>query len=232
MAGRPPLRKKGAFTRAEIQRRYRVRQKRNNPDPQTRAKQAQRAARERALAERTMAASRDLHTGKLYGVVLADPPWRFAVRSRETGLGRAAENHYPTMNLDDIAALPVPASADCVLFLWATIPLLPAALAVMTAWGFAYKSHMAWIKDKPGTGYWFRAQHELLLLGTRGEIPAPAPGQQWPSVIIAPRAEHSVKPGAVYEMIEQQWPTMPKLEMFARQARPGWDSHGNEAGGA
>ena len=64
------------------------------------------------------------------------------------------------------------------LFLWATAPMLPQALEVMAAWGFKYKSHMVWVKDRTGTGYWFRNAHELLLVGTKGRIPAPAPGMQ------------------------------------------------------
>ena len=81
---------------------------------------------------------------------------------------RQIENHYPTMTLADICALPVAALAhdDAVLFLWATAPMLPHALAVMSAWGFDYRSHAIWQKDRIGTGYWFRNAHELLLVGT------------------------------------------------------------------
>jgi N6-adenosine-specific RNA methylase IME4 len=84
---------------------------------------------------------------------------------------------------------------DCVLFLWATVPMLTRALEVMAAWGFDYKSHVCWEKDRTGTGYWFRNQHELLLVGTKGNIPVPAPGTEWPSVIHAPVREHSRKAG-------------------------------------
>jgi N6-adenosine-specific RNA methylase IME4 len=75
------------------------------------------------------------------------------------------------------------AADACVLFLWATAPMLPQALNVMRAWGFACKSQAIWAKDKPGAGSWFRNKHELLLVGTRGAFPAPAPGTQWPSLI-------------------------------------------------
>ena len=80
-----------------------------------------------------------------------------------------------------IAARDVPSIAadDCVLFLWATSPMLPQALEVMKAWGFAYVSGAVWVKDRIGTGYWFRNRHELLLVGTRGNVPAPAMGTQW-----------------------------------------------------
>ena len=58
-----------------------------------------------------------------------------------------------------------------------------------------------WVKDRTGTGYWNMNQHELLLVGTRGNVPAPAPGAQWSSVIAAPRGAHSEKPERAYELI-------------------------------
>ena len=168
---------------------------------------------------------------KRYGVIYADPEWRFETYSRETGMDRAADNHYPTSATDIIAARPVNdiAADDCVLFLWATVPMLPDALRVMTAWGFDYKSHAAWIKDRSGTGYWFRNHHELLLVGTRGSIPAPAMGTQYPSAFSAKVEEHSVKPDCVYTMIEAYFPSLPKIELNARIKREGWERWGNEA---
>lgn len=183
-----------------------------------------RTVRERELGEEQQALPE-----KRYGVIYADPPWRFEPYSRDTGMDRAADNHYPTEDSNDIQSLVVPAADDCVLFLWATVPMLPEALAVMTAWQFEYKSHFVWCKDKAGTGYWNRNRHELLLIGTRGDIPAPAPGYQYESVIDAPVGEHSAKPIGFREMIEEMFPTLPKLEMFARGGKiEGWDRWGNE----
>ena len=124
---RPATRKKGAYTRAEIQRRYRQRKKREQIDPKTAAKQQRRAERERELAEKMIAASTKLGS-KLYGVIYCDPPWRFEPYSRATGMDRSAENHYPTLSLDDLKALNVRAAKDCVLFLWTTDPMLDAAI--------------------------------------------------------------------------------------------------------
>jgi N6-adenosine-specific RNA methylase IME4 len=168
---------------------------------------------------------------KKYGVILADPEWRFKTYSRETGMDRAADNHYPTSETDLICARPVAdiAADDCALFLWATVPMLPDALRVMAAWGFDYKSHCIWLKDRVGTGYWFRNQHELLLLGTRGKIPAPAMGTQFVSVNQAAVGSHSEKPASFYMMIENYFPTLPKIELNARRARDGWDAWGLEA---
>jgi N6-adenosine-specific RNA methylase IME4 len=80
-----------------------------------------------------------------------------------------------------------------------------------------------------GIGQWFRYEHELLLVAIHGDIPAPAPGTQSRSVIRAPRGAHSEKPSAFAAMIESYYPSLPKLEMFARKPRDGWDSWGNEA---
>lgn len=197
-------------------------------DLKARIKKLRRAAREEELADATAAASTELGRN-LYGVIYADPPWHFAPYSVVTGMDRAADNHYPTMTVEDICALQVPAADDCALFLWATVPMLPEAMQVMTAWGFAYKSHFVWLKDHAGTGYWNRNRHELLLVGTRGDIPAPAPGEQFLSVIEAPTGAHSAKPAAFAEMIEEMFPNMPAVEMFARGPRLGWAVWGNQA---
>ena len=188
-------------------------------------------AEARSDKERELAANQKALPDKKYGVIYADPEWRFEVYSRKTGMDRAADNHYPTSTTDDICARPVQdiAADDCALFLCATAPMLPDALRVMEAWGFKYKSHLIWRKPHVGTGYWFRNGHELLLVGTRGKIPAPAPGTQFDSIINAPTAEHSEKPDRFYEIIEAYFPNLPKIELNARRGREGWDSWGNEA---
>lgn len=189
-------------------------------------KKAARSARELELSQKLQALP-----DKKYGVIYADPEWKFEVYSEDTGMDRSADNHYPTSGTDAICARPVGdiAADDCVLFLWATVPMLPDALRVMSAWGFTYKSHCIWTKDKLGTGYWFRNSHELLLVGTKGKVPAPAMGTQWPSTIEGRVGKHSAKPDRFYELIEEYFPNLPKIELNARRARPGWDSWGNEA---
>ena len=158
-------------------------------------KQVTRKAREVELGEKQNALPE-----KRYGVILADPEWKFEVWG-EGGMDRAADNHYPTSVLGKIQARDVASIAadDCVLFLWATVPMLPAALAVMATWGFQYASHIAWDKEIAGTGYWSRNRHELMLIGTRGNVPAPAPGTQCDSVIVEKRGRHSAKPKKAIE---------------------------------
>lgn len=192
----------------------------------TAIKQAARASREIGLGDRQLALP-----DRKYGLILADPEWRFDTWS-ERGLDRSADNHYATSLLETIASRPVAeiAAADCVLCLWATGPMLPQALQVMEAWGFAYVSRVVWHKGgAPGTGYWFRDVAEEMLIGTRGNVPAPAPGTQWPSLRGGLKGEHSEKPDWQYEFGEAFFPTLPKIELNARQRRPGWDAWGFEA---
>jgi N6-adenosine-specific RNA methylase IME4 len=194
-------------------------------------KREHRAERERKLGTKILALP-----DKKYGVILADPEWRFEPWSRETGMDRAADNHYPTSVTKVIAARDVPsiAAKDCVLFLWATAPMMPQATLVMGAWGFDYKSQVMWRKTRTGkgrgTGYWFINEHELLLVGTRGHVPAPAQGTQWKSVVDAPTSKHSAKPEIFLKMIEEYFPTLPKIELNRRgKPRPGWTAWGPEA---
>lgn len=191
-------------------------------------KKEKRAARETQLAEK----QRALPTRK-YGVIYADPEWRFEVYSSDTGLDRAADNHYPTSSLNEIMARDVASIAadDCVLFLWVTCPMLAAGFKVLEAWGFEYKSRFVWAKDRIGTGYWTRDNAEELLIATRGAPPAPAMGQQFAALQSAPVGAHSAKPERFAEIIESYFPTLPKIELNRRgPPRPGWDAWGNEAG--
>lgn len=160
-----------------------------------------------------------------FAVLYADPPWRYDYAPAES---RAIENQYPTLSVEDICALPVEALAaeDAVLYLWATSPKLVEALQVMAAWGFAYRTCAVWDKGVIGMGYYFRQQHEILLVGTRGHLPAPAPENRPSSVINAPRGVHSEKPAKVAELLEAMYPGLPKVELFCRTARPGWATWG------
>jgi N6-adenosine-specific RNA methylase IME4 len=185
----------------------------------------------RAEREADLGAKQIALPNSCYGVIYADCPWRWEAWSRVTGLDWAAESHYATMSLDEIKALDIAsiAAKDSVLFLWATQPALDQALDVMRAWGFTYKTHFVWAKDRIGTGYWNRNQHELMLVGTKGNIPAPAPGTQLSSLIAAAVGRHSEKPEIFYRLIEAYFPNLPKIELFARARRPGWHAWGNEA---
>jgi N6-adenosine-specific RNA methylase IME4 len=121
------------------------------------------------------------------------------------------------------------ATDDAMLFLWVPPSQLPAASRVIEAWGFEYVTEIVWVKDQIGLGFYVRNKHELLLIAKRGNMPAPLPRNRPPSVIHAPRREHSRKPDVVYDLIERMYPELPRIELFARQARAGWQAWGNEA---
>jgi len=188
-------------------------------------KHASRKKRIKALAGK-IAALPD----KKYAVILADPEWDYQTWS-EKGKDRAAANHYtvsptPVIKSRDVNKI---AADDAVLFLWAIIPMLPQALEVMTAWGFTYVSHICWGKNKFGTGYWVRGQHELLLIGTRGDIPAPEQGKQSSSLVHAKVGKHSEKPKDFHRIIESYFPDLPKIELnCVGKPQPGWDGWGAE----
>ena len=156
-----------------------------------------------------------------FNVIYADPPWEY-----EVPLRGSPDLHYPVMPTEEICGLKIPAAKDAVLFLWATNPKLEDALKVMEAWGFTYKTNMVWVKDRMGTGYYFRGQHELLLVGIKGNFSPPLEENRPPSVLFAPVREHSRKPDEVYEIIERMYPHGRYLELFARRKREGWTSWG------
>jgi N6-adenosine-specific RNA methylase IME4 len=233
---------------------------------------AKRFDRERRAAE--LAQRQAALPIKKYGVIYADPEWDFIVRS-VNGMDRAAANHYPVSPLEEIMARRVGdiAADDCVLFMWATVPMLIEAFMVAEAWGFMalgrdpvtdhlsidksksrYVSNWEWVKTTIGNGYWGRNNHETLLIFTKGNPVAPAPGTQprsamhYPEVSggpVADRArsplltdgagitleagEHSAKPWQFREWIDKLFPTANKIELNAREAAPGWDVWGNEA---
>ena len=177
----------------------------------------ERARRDAKLAAQTLT----WPEGK-YPVIYADPAWQSG--------DRAVENHYRTMPIEDICALPVAeiAADDAVLYLWATSPMLPEALQVIEAWGFSYLTNMVWVKDKIGRGHWARNRHELLLIAKRGNFSPPAPADRPDSVILFPRGRHSAKPHQFYEIIERNHPGLPKVELFCRTPRKGWTVWGDE----
>ena len=132
------------------------------------------------------------------------------------------------MDNKDIANMNVPAKENCVLFMWATAPKLIEAIEVMKGWGFTYKTHAIWDKEKIGMGYWFRGQHELLMVGIKGKVSPPDASIRISSVIREARSKHSKKPNCVAEYIEIAFHNKSKIELFCREPRKGWYSYGNQ----
>lgn len=160
-----------------------------------------------------------------YDVIYADPPWEFDFPISGT---RKIEHKYPTMKYEAICDLQVPSSDDAVCFVWAPASFAHKALGVLKAWGFEYRTTMVWVKDHIGMGQWVRARHELIFIGLKGEIKTPKDADKPDSVLDSPKREHSQKPEEMYEVIETMFPELRKLELFAREARKGWEVWGDE----
>lgn len=167
------------------------------------------------------------YTQQKYSVIYADPPWSYDFFRYNTA---CVENHYPTMTFQELSNLPVKeiSNNDCVLFMWSTAPKLAEAIELMKVWGFQYKTHCVWDKVRFTLGFWIKAQHELLLIGTKGDIPCPVYEQRIASVYREKRKKHSSKPEYFYELIEQMFPDLPKIELFSRNERENWAVWGNE----
>lgn len=169
-----------------------------------------------------------------YGAILVDPPWAYEMRS-ERGYAKSPEAHYVTMGDNALKALPVDqlAGGDCLMVMWAVWPKLDAAIALMRAWGFEYKTGGSWTKTTAsgkrtfGTGYILRSTTEPFLLGTLG---SPRVGSRSVrNLIEAERREHSRKPDEMRRMIEKLRPNAFCCELFAREPWPGHDVWGLEA---
>ena len=176
--------------------------------------------------------------GKKYKIIYADPPWQYRVYSKK-GQGRSAENHYHTMNIKDIMALPVDkiADKDCILFLWITFPCLKEGIEVMERWGFKYKTcGFNWVKRNKkkntyfmGLGFWTRSNSEVCLIGTKGQPKRVS--KSVPQICDARIMEHSRKPAEIRECIVELCGELPRVELFARDKAKGWDSLGDEIDG-
>jgi len=160
----------------------------------------------------------------VYKCIVADPPWK------ENGGGkikRGADKHYPLLSTEEISKLNIPAIADkdCWLYLWVTNNFLKEGIQVMESWGFRYINNIAWIKDRFGLGYYLRGNHELCLFGVKGNLKPRV--RNIPSAFETPRRKHSQKPDKFFDLVE----TMsygPRIEVFSRNQRDGWDVFGNE----
>jgi len=163
----------------------------------------------------------------MYKTILIDPPWY------EKGAGkikRGADRHYPLLKTDEIikviknSGVFKPAE-NCHLYLWVTNNFLRDGLRVIDELGFRYVTNLVWVKDRFGLGQYFRGQHELCLFAVKGKLMTKR--RNISTVIFARKKEHSRKPDEIYEIAEKcSYP--PRLGMFARQRREGWDVLGNE----
>lgn len=170
-----------------------------------------------------------------YRTIVADPPWRY-IEGKHSGLRGTAETHYPTMAMWEIVGLPVDSLShdDAHLYLWVTNPVLTEQRTkglspndIARAWGFEPKTILTWVKDRIGLGHYYRGQTEHVIFAVRGRAPIPESLRK-SNVVRGPVRAHSQKPDSFYDLVELVSPE-PRLEMFARRQRLGWDTWGNEA---
>ena len=178
--------------------------------------------------------------GKKYNTIYADPPWQFQNRTGKVAPEHKRLTRYETMTLTDIKALPIADITDekAHLYLWAPNALLPNGLEVMDAWGFEYKSNIVWEKvrkdggpDGRGVGFYFRNVTELILFGIKKKSSPNRtlqPARSQVNLIRAMKREHSRKPDEIIPIIEA-CSQGPRIELFARGLREGWDMWGNQA---
>jgi len=181
-----------------------------------------------------------------YRTIVADPPWRYendrgtqtrSIRSRKS---TTVAGHYPVMDNAEIAALPLGelADAECALYLWVTNPRIfghvnrrrdpISPIDMVERWGFRYVTLLTWVKTgPPGMGFAFRGHTEHALYAVKGTLSIPAARRE-SNVVVAQRRAHSQKPDAFFDLVERVSPP-PRLELFARRQRLGWDTWGNEA---
>lgn len=162
----------------------------------------------------------------VFDLIYVDPPWRYDFSETDS---RKIENHYPTEAIENICSIKPPAADNCLMLMWATAPKLMEAVELLGEWGFDYITHAVWDKQKIGMGYWFRGQHELLLVCTKGKVSPPIDKFRQSSIFSEARGKHSAKPDCVYQWIESAFPGMTKCEMFCRKPREGWSAWGKEA---
>lgn len=174
-----------------------------------------------------------------FGAIVADPPWRYG----NTSTRGAAEDHYPTMSIEELCDLDVArerAADQSHLYLWATAGHLPQAFEVMSAWGFEYKTYLVWVKPQMGMGNYFRVSTELVLFGVRGGLVTNSKSiKNW---FEHKRTRHSAKPEMFHDIVMQSSPG-PYLELFSRctadeqlpglcrcsKCRLGWTVWGNQS---
>lgn len=162
-------------------------------------------------------------TGK-FDVIAIDPPWNYGTQFNASG--RRVANPYPEMTQEELKKIELPASENCVLFLWTTHKFIWDAKELLDEWGFEYRSMFVWNKQKIGMGNLVRMQCEFCLMGIKGN-PVFRDAHNIRDIFSEPRREHSRKPEAFYEMVNNLCVGR-KLDYFSREHRDGWCSYGND----
>lgn len=184
----------------------------------------------------------------MFKTIVADPPWPYKTpgqigktlehrpnrdKTFASRVGAGSCARYGAMEIDDLCAIQPPAATNAHLYLWFTNTFAVEAHTIARAWGFRPMTILTWtkVRAKDGQpsmkmGYYFRGATEHILFGVRGSLRLQTK-RALPTGFLWPRTQHSVKPGAFYDLVEEASPP-DYLELFARRTRLGWTTHGNE----
>lgn len=177
-----------------------------------------------------------------YGIIVADPPWSFDDKLKQSSVKRGAEANYNIMSDRDIINLDIKSisNKDAILGLWVPGSKLDIGMETAKSWGFSVKQVFVWVKTKQnvknienclsfGMGHYFRQTHEIALVCSRGKTGKLIKNKSQRSVMFAPAMKHSKKPEGFQDSLELMVPEANKLELFARRDRNGWECVGNES---
>ena len=164
------------------------------------------------------------HPDGLFDVIVIDPPWNYGTQFSHSNY--RGNTQYPEMTQDELKAIELPAAENCVLFLWTTHKFIWDAKELLDRWGFNYRCMLVWNKQSIGMGGLIRLQCEFCLIGLKGN-PTFKDVHNIRDLIEEPRREHSRKPDAFYQIIDELC-TGRKLDYFSRTQREGWTTYGND----
>lgn len=177
---------------------------------------------------------------KKYKVIYADPPWYFGSGGVYQDSGRPVRKtseQYLLTKTKELKNIPIQdiCDKDALLFMWTTDQHLPDALELMKSWGFRYCTiAFYWVKKTNkgnncyNVGCWTMKSVEMVLLGLHGKPMHFKIKRNVKQLVEAERKQHSQKPDEVRERIVDLVGDLPRIELFARQKRDGWDVWGNE----
>jgi len=158
-----------------------------------------------------------------YNVIVIDPPWPYGTRYDPDN--RRVGSPYPEMGIDELKEIDLPATEDCILWLWTTNAFMHEAYHLLDSWNFEPKTILTWVKDRMGVGHWLRGQTEHCILATKGDPEIDLTNET--TVLHAKNDGHSIKPDEFYEMVDGLC-LGKKLDYFSRREREGWDTYGTK----
>lgn len=178
-----------------------------------------------------------------YKVIVVDPPWN----QGKTGKRRTRPNQtttldYPTLSKDELLKLPIGEWAydtQSFLWVWATNskdrqtgePILKIAFELMEQWGFTFYTMITWNKRTgpcPFGPYQIITEHVLFGYKGKAVFNRDCLGKMQ-TCFTETSTIHSAKPDSFYKQLKEYFEG-PRLDVFSRQVRSGYDGWGNQYG--